>query len=116
MRLPFVSRRVAEETLCLLVEVSRRAVTDAEDARSEAEHRLAVERAKWRRAVGYAGNGQRLARALRALAVERAQSAAYRRTIRALTDQLLDATGYQGEPLLPAAREALGIDTLKEDQ
>lgn len=65
---------------------------------------------------GYEDHQRRLRRALRAVAAERAQSAAYRRTIDRLTDQLLDATGYQGKPLLPAARVDLGIDTPKEDQ
>ena len=38
---------------------------------------------------------------------------AYRKTITRLTNQLLDATGYQGAPLQPAARAVLGIE--KED-
>ncbi|MFE0699157.1 hypothetical protein [Streptomyces sp. NPDC058872] len=60
----------------------------------------------------YEDQQRRLHRALRAVAAERRQAAAYRRTISRLTDQLLDTTGYQGEPLLPAARAVLGI---KED-
>lgn len=64
---------------------------------------------------GYEDHQRRLRRALRAVAAERAQSAAYRRTIRQLTDQLLDATGYQGEPLLPAAQALLGINVKEAD-
>ncbi|MGW6395437.1 hypothetical protein ACWFR1_34215 [Streptomyces sp. NPDC055103] len=61
----------------------------------------------------YEDQQQRLHRALRAVARERRQSVAYRRTIDRLTDQLLDATGNQGEPLLPEARRVLDLD--KED-
>lgn len=114
MKFPLVSRREAEKALCLLVEVTRRTLTTV-------EAQLHEERAARRRAEAYVGqaerrrdaDGDRLARALRAVAAERRQAAAYRRTIDRLTDQLLDATGYQGEPLLPAARMTLGLD--KED-
>jgi hypothetical protein len=56
-----------------------------------------------------------LKRALRAAARYRAEAAVQRRVINRLTTQLLDATGFQGEPLRPAARTTLGIDTTKED-
>lgn len=58
----------------------------------------------------YEDQKRRLHRALRTVARERKQAAGYRRTIRRLTDQLLDATGYQAEPLLPEARRVLDID------
>ena len=129
MRLPFTSRRKADEAMCLLVEVTRRCMADVDEkireeraARPEAEGLLAAERKLSNRAVAYVkqaegrrdADGHRLARALRAVASGRAREAAYRRTITRLTVQLLDATGYPGEPLLPAAQALLGID-VKED-
>lgn len=89
MRFPLVSRRKSEEALCLLVEVTRRSLNDADTA-------LYEERAARRKAE--------------------AELATQGRVIKRLTDQLLDATGFQGEPLLPAARTTLGINTPKEDQ
>ncbi|WP_282696298.1 hypothetical protein [Streptomyces sp. CC208A] len=88
------------------------------------QHAQALELIRWwtedrgREPLGrrrYEDQQRRLHRAVRAVAAERAQAEGYRRTIRRLTDQLLDATGYQGEPLLPAARRALGIDDIKEE-
>lgn len=129
MRLPFISRRRAQANVDLAVSAVWHLVDEAESATREArieqrqaEAQLAAERKLHRRALAYIGqaegrrdvDGYRLARALRAVAAERRQCAAYRRTINRLTDQLLDATGFQGEPLLPAAREVLGID-VKED-
>ena len=61
----------------------------------------------------YEDQQRRLYRALRACARYRAENAAQRREIKRLTNQLLDATGYQGAPLQPAARAVLGIE--KED-
>jgi hypothetical protein len=86
MRLPFTSRRKAEEAMCLLVEVTRRTLDDA-------DVQLHEERAARRQAED--------------------ELATQQRVIKRLTDQLLDATGYQGEPLLPAARHTLDLD--KED-
>lgn len=86
MRLPFTSRRKAEEAMCLLVEVTRRSLADADEALHE-------ERSARRRAED--------------------ELATQGRVIHRLTDQLLDATGYQAKPLLPAARATLGIT--KED-
>ncbi|MGW1121099.1 hypothetical protein ACWD5B_28985 [Streptomyces tanashiensis] len=62
----------------------------------------------------YEDQQRRLHRAVRAVAYEREQAEGYRRTIKHLTDRLLDATGNQGEPLLDAARKALDIE-VKED-
>lgn len=117
--------------MCLLVEVTRRCMADVDKqiheeraARREAEGQLAAEltqeRAKRERLKTYmfkAHTGRyeaRIGRLLRAVAYEREQAEGYRRTIKHLTDQLLDATGYQGEPLLPAARTVLGIEDAKE--
>lgn len=128
MRLPFTSRRKAEEAMCLLVEVTRRTLDDADTqlheeraARRKAEGLLAAERKLSSRAIAYVEqaegrrdvDGYRLARALRAVAALRAEAAVQRRVTRRLTDQLLDATGHIGEPLLPAARVTLDLD--KED-
>jgi len=125
MRLPFISRRRAQADVDMAVRAVWHLVDEAEAATCEArldqrkaEADLTAERKQHQRAVAYVGqaeqrrdmDGHRLARALRAVAAERRQSAAYRRTITRLTDQLLDATGYQAEPLLPAARTTLGID------
>ena len=123
MRLPFISRRKATEAVCLIVEVSRRAMAEKDQlldeeraARRKAETNLAQERKKQRAVASWRYvDDRRLGRAVRALAAERAQAAAYRRTIRRLTDQLLDATGNGGEPLLPAARVTLGIEDAKEE-
>ncbi|MFE1550608.1 hypothetical protein [Streptomyces sp. NPDC058718] len=121
MRLPFITRRNHEAAVDFLAAVHQVNLDDARKAQFEAEAEVAVGRLELRRAVAYVGqaegrrdtDGHRLARALRAVAAERRQSAAYRRTITRLTDQLLDATGYQGEPLLPEARRVLDLD--KED-
>lgn len=181
MRLPFTSRRRADEAMCLLVEVTRRTLNDADivlreeqAARRQAEAELAaaeaapkpvvIERTElwhlidwslWGSGMGdvfreqladqflaaitpeqhgqalklihawednghiptgrrnYEDQQRRLHRALRAVAALRAEAAVQRRVTRHLTDQLLDATGHIGEPLLPAARVTLGLD--KED-
>jgi hypothetical protein len=129
MRLPFISRRRAQTAL-RLAEIARHQVAEEADkllraeraVRVKAEAGLAAERERFRRATAYVEqaedgryeNGVRLARALRAAARYRAEAAIQRRVIDRLTDQLLDATGNQGEPLLSAARTALGIDTKKD--
>ncbi|MGW8357365.1 hypothetical protein [Streptomyces wedmorensis] len=88
------------------------------------QHAQALELIRWwtedrgREPLGrrrYEDQQRRLHRALRAVAYEREQAEGYRRTIRRLTDQLLDATGYQGEPLLPEARRVLDIDVKEAD-
>lgn len=117
MRLPFISRR-AFENLGMAHSRLRGRLVNEQTARRETEAELAILQ-KWiTREMGArnkvsTSSERRLIRVVRALAAERKQAAAYRRTIRRLTDQLLDATGNQGEPLLPAARMALGLD--KED-
>ncbi|MFI1942227.1 hypothetical protein ACH44C_34485 [Streptomyces purpureus] len=119
MRLPFISRRRHETAVDFLAAVHRVNLDEERAARVKAEHDLAAEQAKLRRAVAYVGqaegrrdaDGARLARALRAVARLRTEAAVQRRVNHRLANQLLDATGYQGEPLLPAAREALGITT-----
>lgn len=129
MRLPFISRRRHEDAVDFLAAIHRSnlndAVTWATDeraARRRAEDELDQERAKRARLKAYMVQThvtryeQRIGRLLRAVAAERAQAAVYRRTIKRLTDQLLDATGYQGEPLRPAARQVLGIDNTKEGE
>lgn len=128
MKLPFTSRRKAEEAMCLLVEITRRCMADADKmlneeraAHRKAEAELAAERDRHQQAKRFIARshgaryneGTRLTRALRAVAQLRAEAAVQRRVIRQLTDRLLDATGYQGEPLLPAARVTLDLD--KED-
>lgn len=124
LRLPFVSRRSHEAAVDLLAAIQRANLNDAlgraddeQAARRAAEKRSAELLARVNRAVGDGVVAEyRIERVLRAVAYERAQSAAYRRTIRRLTDQLLDATGYQGEPLPAAARQVLGIEDTKEDK
>ncbi|MFJ8301558.1 hypothetical protein ACIQ9R_37415 [Streptomyces sp. NPDC094447] len=117
MRLPFVSRQAFNElgiAHCLL----RGRLVKAETAQHAAEALLAAERKLSSRTVAYVKqaegrrdtDGYRLARALRAIAQLRAEAATQRRVITHLTDQLLDATGYQGEHLYPEARTTLGID------
>ena len=121
MRLPFISRRRAQAAVDFLAACHRsnldtvlKAAAEDRATRRKAEFALAQEQKKQRAVASWRyTDDRRLGRVVRALAAERAQSAAYRRTIRRLTDQLLDATGYQGELLLPAARATLGID--KED-
>ena len=123
MRLPFISSRKATEAVCLIVEVSRRAIAEKDQLldqeradRKKAEFALAQERKKQRAVASWRyTDDRRLGRAVRALAAERAQAEAYRREIRQLTDRLFDACGYQGEPLLPAARATLGIEDAKEE-
>lgn len=89
---------------------------DAEYALTNAHRELGREKAKRERLKAYmlrthSGRYEmRLARALRAVAELRAEAAVQRRVVRRLSDQLLDATGYQAEPLLPAARAALDLD------
>ena len=123
MRFPFISSRKATEAVCLIVEVSRRAIAEKDQLldqeradRKKAEFALAQLQKKQRAVASWRyTNDGRLGRAVRALAAERAQAAAYRREIRQLTDRLFDACGYQGEPLLPAARATLGIEDAKEE-
>jgi hypothetical protein len=134
MRLPFISRRSHEKAVDFLAAIHKSNLRDAlalleleqgeyrraKDALSNARAALAKEQDRRRNLKSYMVRmhtdryESRIGRLRRAVAAERAQSAAYRRQIKQLTDQLLDATGYQGEPLLPAARELLGINT-KED-
>ena len=125
MRLPFISVRSARAAIAVAT-AGYRCIADEADkryceeraARQEAEAELAYLR-KWisreaeLRGAGPRSMSRRLARALRAAARYRAENAVQRRVIRHLTDQLLDATGYQAEPLLPAARHTLDLD--KED-
>jgi hypothetical protein len=126
MRLPFISRRRAQAAVDLavrgvwhLVDEAEKATCEARIDQRKAEAELAQERAKRERLKTYmlgmhTGRYEsRITRLLRAVASERAQAEAYRKVITRLTDQLLDATGYQGEPLLPEARTVLGIE--KED-
>lgn len=181
MRLPFISRRKSDEAMCLLVEVTRRTLNDADvalceerAARRQAEAELAVaenapkpvviERTElwhlidwslWGSGMGdvfreqladqfiaaitpeqhsqalklihawednghiptgrrnYEDQQRRLHRALRAVARLRAEAHGQARVISRLTDQLLDATGHNGEELLPAERRVLDLD--KED-
>lgn len=128
MRLPFISRRRHETAVDFLAAIHRSNLDDAmtwameeRGARRTAEAELDRERSRRTRLKSYMVRmhtdryEQRIGRLRRAVAVERAQAAAYRRTITRLTDQLLDATGYQGKPLLPAARVALGIEDAKEE-
>jgi len=134
MRLPFISRRRAQAAVDLAVRGVWHLVNEAEaatcearieqrhaeDALSGARKALSQERAKRERLKSYMFRTHtnryesRIGRLRRAVAYEREQAEGYRKTIRQLTDQLLDATGYQGEPLLPEARTVLGID-IKED-
>lgn len=83
------------------------------------QHAQALELIRWwtedrgREPLGrrrYEDQQRRLHRALRACARYRADLAIEKRVIRHLGNQLLDATGYQGEPLLPAARTLLDLD------
>jgi hypothetical protein len=128
MRFPFISVRRALRAIAVATEASHHIAEDADkrwaeerDARMECEAELAFARRKYRTIVAYVeqaegrrdADGHRLARALRAVAALRAEAAVQRRVTRRLTDQLLDATGHIGEPLLPAARVTLGLD--KED-
>ncbi|MEU2510206.1 hypothetical protein ABZ621_36715 [Streptomyces sp. NPDC007863] len=128
MRLPFISRRRHETAVDFLAAVHRSNLDDAttwameeRGARRTAEAELDRERAKRERLKSYmlrthtARYEERIGRLRRAVAAERAEAEGYRRTIRRLTDQLLDATGYQGEPLLPEARTVLGIEDAKEE-
>lgn len=128
MRFPFISVRSALRAIAVATEASHhiaenadRRWADERAARLKAEADLLSERKKYSRAVAYVEqaegrrdvDGYRLARALRAVAQLRAEAAVQRRVVDRLTDQLLDATGHIGEPLLPAARATLGLD--KED-
>jgi len=117
MRLPFVPRR-AFEALGMAHSLLRKRLVEEQTARCEAEAELAVLQ-KWItremsiRAKAPRSTSRRRGRILRACVRYRAELAEQRRQIRQLTDQLLDATGYQGEPLLPEARRVLDLD--KED-
>ncbi|MFB6626462.1 hypothetical protein ACFCWD_28840 [Streptomyces sp. NPDC056374] len=83
------------------------------------QHAQALELIRWwtedrgREPLGrrrYEDQQRRLHRALRSVAALRNEAAVQRRVTDRLATQLLDATGYQGEPLLPAARATLGIE------
>ena len=121
MRLPFVSRRHAQARIAAAtaglradLEAARAELAEERAERRKAETSLTQERKKHRAMASWPHTDDaRLARALRACARYRAALAIEKRVIRRLGDQLLDATGYQGEPLLPAARAALDLD--KED-
>jgi hypothetical protein len=130
MRFPFISRRRAQAAVDLavigvwhLVDEAEQATVEARaeqrtaeaslEAAREFQHRASVN--AWQAVEDDYEHGVRLKRALRAAARYRAEAAVQRRVINRLTTQLLDATGFQGEPLLPAARTTLGIDTTKED-
>lgn len=130
MRFPFISRRRAQANVDLAVTAVWHLVDEAEAATCEArieqrraEAQLAAEQKLRRRTVAYVEqaegrrdvDGYRLARALRAVATLRAEAAVQRRVVDRLTDQLLDATGHIGEPLLPAARVTLGLDLKEAD-
>jgi hypothetical protein len=128
MRLPFISRRRHDAAVDFLAALHRSNLDDAmtwameeRGDRRTAEAELDRERAKRERLKTYMARAhtaryeQRIGRLRRAVAAERAQAAAYRREIRQLTDRLFDACGYQGEPLLPAARATLGIEDAKEE-
>ena len=131
MRLPFISRRNAEFTKGLVrIQLAWEEADHAEtrEVLAEAQRRLSSamaeldrERAKRNRLKSYMGRmhtaryEQRIGRLRRAVAAEREQAEGYRRQIRQLTDRLFDACGYQGEPLLPAARVTLGIENAKEE-
>lgn len=101
MRLPFISRRRFDEAVAQNRRLSTRVTLLDHQAITNVIGALRYER--------------RIRRLRRAVAAERAQAAAYRREIRQLTDRLFDACGYQGEPLIPAARVALGIEDAKEE-
>ncbi len=125
MRLPFVSRRYARGAVAAAtaglradLEAARAELADARidlanarAARRKAETSLTQERKKQRAVASWRHTDDgRLARALRAVAALRAEAAVQRRVEHRLTNQLLDATGYQGDPLLPAARALLDLD------
>ena len=126
MRLPIVTRRHAEFTKGLVriqLQWEKDDHDETRDVLAETQQRLSAvltelrrEQARCDRLKAYMARmhgvryEQRIGRLRRAVASERAMGEAYRKTITRLTDQLLDATGYQGEPLLPAARTTLGID------
>ena len=96
MRLPFVSRRRLDE-----------AVAQNRRLASRLHHSQEYAEGSERALVRYEA---RIDRLVRACARYRADLAIEKRVIRRLGTQLLDATGYQGEPLLPAARAALDLD------
>jgi hypothetical protein len=83
------------------------------------QHAQALELIRWwtedcgREPLGrrrYEDQQRRLHRALRACARYRAQLAIEKRVVRRLGTQLLDAPGYQGKSLFPAARTLLDLD------
>lgn len=86
MRLPFISRRAFEAAVDFLDAVHRNTLNAADIALHE-------ERAARRRVED--------------------ELATQSRVMKRLTDQLLDATGHNGEELLPVERRVLGLD--KED-
>jgi len=118
MRLPFISRR-AFDALGMAHSLLRAQLVQEQAARRKAEAGTATE---WKLMIDLVEVEHKLdrqqvrhSRALRACARYRAELAAQRREIRQLTDRLFDACGYQGEPLLPAARVTLGIENAKEE-
>lgn len=135
MRFPFISRRSHERAVRLAAAGIWHMVDEADDrttaalgAQLDAEHdldlarkELVQERERRTRLKSYMVRmhtdryESRIGRLRRAVAYEREQAEGYRRTIRRLTDQLLDATGFQGEPLLPEARRVLDIDVKEAD-
>lgn len=118
MRLPFISRRAYAELghvndfLHGQLDKERAALRDAEAELAALRKWITYEATA--RGTGPRSMEQRRNRALRACARYRSENRAQRREIKRLTDQLLDATGYRGEPLLPEARTVLSIDE-KED-
>ena len=96
MRLPFVTRRRLDE-----------AVAQNRRLASRLHHSEEYAEGSERALVRYEARIDRLARAC---ARYRAQLAIEKRVIRRLGNQLLDATGYQGKSLLPAARITLDLD------
>lgn len=87
-----------------------REIADLTRALRVAQQRLADTRDDGRSAAADACRAAaRLTRALEACRRYRAELAVQRRVTNRLASQLLDATGYKAEPLLPAARQALGI-------
>lgn len=130
MRFPFITRRAHEAAVDFLAALHQSNLSAAEKwameergARRTAEELLESERDRHQRAKRFIvrqhgaryDEGSRLTRALRAVAQLRAEAAVQRRVIARLTDQLLDATGYQGEELLPEARRVLDIDAKEAD-
>ncbi|TXS13389.1 hypothetical protein EAO71_35735 [Streptomyces sp. ms191] len=99
MRLPFVSRRRLDEAVAQNRRLSSRLHHSREYAEGSEQALVRYE--------------LRIDRLARACARYRAALAIEKRVVRRLGNQLLDATGYRGEPLLPAARTLL--DLTEED-